>query len=284
MAGPTPPKPLVSGQYGITTPSSAVGIKAGGIAFYDHNEFTALIELAGARLAWSRMSSCPCARINTETSQPDPRCKVCNGDGFFRFGPANYVPPAEAGVLDTVQQAVVATDGAAVIRGIIDHGAAQPDAFDKLGDWNRGAMFVTVRAENVIGYFDRLVNLDSVIATTEVRVMPADGSLIFPLRYPVVSFNAAFSVTLGSATPDRFYTGLDFELTSTGQVSWYAGRAPAPGTRISWHYLSHPAWIVSEHPHVARETPNRKKTKSEPKMLPLRAEVKLEYVPIPAGV
>jgi hypothetical protein len=249
------------------------------------------IEGLGARVAWSSAMFCPCTGANTQTRQPDPNCTKCIGRGVFYFGPKNYVPHDDVGKLDTVQEAILADDGAAVIRGLINRATEKREMFELLGHWVRGTMMLSVRPENKVGYYDRIVYLDSLTTYSETidlgdpaaarkpgETIKHDPTKPIRLRYRTVQINNVESLTT------RYEQGVDFVVTPTGELEFFEGQSPAVGTRLSVHYLTHPTYVVAEHPHIVRETPKRKKDTQKitpfgtPTELPIQALIKLEFL------
>jgi hypothetical protein len=281
MTDPTQMKPV----FGITKlPVDETKAATSGAELLSEKLITA-IEANGARLAWSRATICPCQGFNAQTRQPDPTCPKCQGGAVLYFGPKDYAPPNEAGTLDRVQELVLAKDGAAVIRGVIQRVTQVQDFYDVLGNWVRGTMQVTVRPENKLGYYDRLVNLDSEVPYSELVVQGFDknGNVIsstsaLPLRYLATGVNAIFT------DAKRFEQNEDFMLED-GKIKWILGKEPLAGTRLSVHYLTHPTWLVIDHPHVLREIQRRRKVKprltplGNPTPLPIQASVRLEFLP-----
>lgn len=257
--------------------------KITGIAELEHDEIAKAIEVIGARMAWARTAFCPCTPINEETAQPDPLCPRCQGRGFFHFGPAQYVPPADVGELTPLQNAILADDGACVIRGLFQRATNKQNPYDVVGNWVKGETYVTVRNENLLGWYDRLTLLDSSIVYTETVVQPAvddqTGPIrTIPLRYRASYVNAIFT------TDSRFEQGEHFELSIDGKVFWIID-PPTEETRYTVHYCTPPTWLVVEHPHVARETGRRQNVRNpktpfgNPQPMPLQARVQLEFLP-----
>jgi hypothetical protein len=282
-----PQKPVVAplNDYGITDLPPGAKRKAGvpevRIARVIQN-----IELLGVRLAWSRACFCPCAPNNAQTQQPDPLCPKCRGTGFFYFGPRDYTPPVEAGELDDVQKEVLGRDGAAVIRGLVTRSTQEQNPYDMLGNWVRGAMFVTVRPENRLGYLDRLINLDAEMVyneVVEVAADPDDPTAVHPIL-PVPLRYLAASVNTVQTTDTRYEQGAHFEV-ERGRIRWVSP-ALEPGMRLGVHYHTHPVWLVVEHPHVVRETQRLRKAGCDvkgqshgtPLALPVQAMVQLEFL------
>jgi len=248
------------------------------------------LESLGARLAWTRASICPCEGINDQTQQPDPLCTMCSGYGTFYFGPQDYEKSAAVGDLTPLQQLIINRSGAAVIRGAIQRVTQAQEFYDVLGNWARGTMMVTVRSENKLGYYDRLVNIDSEVAYSQKVVVGATPTANIVLRYPAISINNVQAAPVAGST--RYAQGTDF-VAVNGELEWVAGRGPATGARLSVHYLMHPTWLVADVPHVLRESARRRDHKPQttplgnPTPLPLQASVRLEFLPthgLPAAV
>lgn len=236
-----------------------------------------LIEARGNRVAWSRAIRCPCT-LNSETDQPSFDCPRCQGLGWFYFGPTNYAVPVYAGELTPLQQSIVDRD-ACLIRGLIYSLRANDMPYSELGPWQLGSLAVSVRHENVIGYYDRITVLDSIMPYDEVVVAP-EPQTEFALRYPAVEVNAMFSETT------RYVPGTDFVVTSEGCISWQSAHYPA-GARLTVHYYFHPQYLVTSRPRVIRATTKyRKDSNCEPDRvtgpfhvaLPLQAELQLEFL------
>lgn len=279
MADPGTLKPSF-GVTGLSSVPRGQKYRTGGPELHDE-ELLGTLEANGSRLAWSRASICPCAGFNDQTRQPDPTCSRCDGGAVFYFGPKDYAPSKEVGELTDLQKAILAEDGAAVITGVIQRVTHAQDFYDILGNWVRGTMLVTVRPENKIGYYDRLVNLDSEVATSQI-VLAGDPTADLELRYPATVVNTIVSDDASGGV--RYEQGTEF-VTVAGKIRWYAALAPAAGTRLSVHYLMHPTWLVVDHPHVLREIKRRRDGKPKktpggnPTALPLQAAVRLEFLP-----
>jgi hypothetical protein len=240
------------------------------------DQFDLAIETKGYRLAWSRAAQCPCMPINAQTEQPDPNCPICKGSGWLHFRP-NKEPLGESvvGQLSDVQRSILEKNQAVVIRGIMSGISTKSQPFDPIGSRLEGTLMLTVRHQNKLGYYDRIVNLDSVIVYSEILEtgMPTEP---LATRYPIVGINLLRSV-------NTELDGADFKLES-GRIVWLAGRAPAPGTRLVCHYLTHPTWLVVEHPHAIRSSPVKFKTqeletpRGKTRPLPVQAVVKFEFM------
>ena len=274
MTKPKPPAPTISAvDWGIST-IAADDPNPDTIAALEHDELRKLNELTGARFAWSRRADCPCLNLNQETDQADPRCPKCKGSGFFYFGPRNYVVPTGVGpALDTVQENILAAHGGALIRGVIDSGKSDQNPFRLLGNWLVGDIMISVQPENVLGQYDRLVNIDEVIVYNEVFEQPSGTTV--SVRYPIVSVNNLATVDTTYVLDD------DFEVNNDGTIKWLHGVEPAVGTRVSINYLMHPTWLIMATPHAVRSTPRRGETFESygtPETLSIQAHARLEQV------
>jgi hypothetical protein len=264
------------GVVGVPT-----GVKeSGAVADFRPELFLVQIERHGYRLAWSQAVCCPCKLPNDQVEQADPNCALCRGTGWLMHRPAPAVPDIDRtiGELDDLQRAILA-DNASPIMGVMSSFSPGETPHDQVMRRIEGTSTVTVRAENKLGYHDRIVNLDSLIVYSQVANTP--DTVAFPLRYPVVRVNVLRSVTT------EYVVGVDFTLVA-GVITWVANpapltgtRAPPAGTRLAAHYYCHPAWRVIEHPHATRATLKKFKTKL-PKGtwvdMPVQAAVRYEFL------
>jgi hypothetical protein len=237
------------------------------------DDFVLAVETKGYRVAWSRASICPCKPNNIQTDQPDPNCTLCLGTGWLRFKPANpVIDDRITGALDSVQQTIV-NDQAAVIRCVMSGITNKREPYDHVLPRLEGTINVTARWENKLGYYDRLVNLDSTVVYAQI--LEYDGNAATSLRYPARGINLLRSES-------RIYEPeTDYTLNASGQIVWTSGSEPPADERLSAHYICHPTWRVVEHPHALRLTPVKYKTKSgvgDPRPLPVQAVAKLEYM------
>lgn len=237
------------------------------------NDFVRAIEAKGYRVAWQRASPCPCVPINTQTDQTNPNCTLCRGQGWILWKPEAAVTDTRTIGTLTPLQAQLA-ENAAVVRAVMTGLTATKYPYQDIGPRLEGTLNVTMRAENKLAYYDRIVNLDSVAVYAEIT--ETDDSGVLPLRYPATYVNLLRSES-------TIYTeGTHYSLV-TGAVTWQAG-AVTSGTRVVCHYLTHPSWRVVEHPHNVRLTQITAKTASpttpagDPSDLPVQAIAKLEFL------
>jgi hypothetical protein len=272
MADPIITMPTVP-QLGIPT-----GMKeAGQRVDFRPDQFDLMIETKGYLLAWIRACVCPCTPVVSQTEQPDPNCDLCHGQGWFYFG-GNTTQDFSDWELTDLQKNIIADNNAMVIRGIITGISASQDPVDKLGNWVSGTMMLTVRHQNKLGYYDKIIALDSEIAYSEV--IEADGTNYLSARYLMTGINQLRSES-------TIYTAdADYRLLGSGRIEWLI-TAPTSGTRLAIHYLCNPTWLVIEHPHIIRTTSRKFKTtapktpQGDPRSLPIQALMRYDFLPEP---
>lgn len=237
---------------------------------FDEREFAGLVERS-SRFVWERAAPCPCSSVNGQTRQSNPSCVRCRGGGVFWYGVPGYTPDEEiVGPITQTQRALLRRNDGVIIRGFIKSATYTETPVDQIGRWFWGATRISVRPENRVGYYDRFFALDAEISITQVIDMPATGSVITP-RFPIIEALSLFSDT------DRFTPGQDFTVEN-GVLTFNPASVPDPATVLSLRYLTFPAWLVTNYPHVVRATSvKKKKTIQMPQDLILEAEIKLEY-------
>lgn len=251
--------------------------EAGQRVDFKPSKFDVVIETKGYLLAWTRATVCPCAPVATQTEQPDPNCSLCGGGGWTYFG-GNVTQDfdVEEWDLDVIQTKIITDSGAAVIRGILSGIRSKQEPYDKLGNWVEGAMSATVRHQNKLAYYDKLVCLDSEIAYSEI--LTADGATTTDARYLITGINYLRSLAT------VYVADTDYQINTLGQVEWLSGNEPDADTRLSIHYQCHPTFLVVDHPHVIRTTSQKFKT-AKPKTplgdaqnLPIQAAVLYDFL------
>jgi hypothetical protein len=259
----------------MTITGLPLGLSADFFPNIDPERLIASIETQGARFAWTRAIECPCLSNNTQTRQPDPVCPVCRGNSILFFGPTNYRMPDAVGELTAIQQNLINISNAAVVRGFVSSVTRKEDYYDVFGRWYWGTVSITVRPENKLGFFDKLVGLDSEIVFYERIEVPA-GQTNITTRYPVVELNHVQTLTT------TLRQGIEVD-TNLGQLYWRPGYVPTTATVIALHYTTYPVWRVIDHPHVYRESAVRQGRRTTPmgtpRQLPIQARMKLDFVP-----
>lgn len=255
------------------------GIREGGarVDFRPDVSFDAMVEWHGVRFAWSRMTVCPCRGLNNQTDQVNPECPQCNALGWRPVPTTGYrQDPAKVGPMTPLQQLLIDRNRGMVIRGITTSMGEQPNMFSVLGNWALGSVLVTVRADNKLGYYDRLIYLDDLMPFSQLLTQGTSPTL--KLRYPAECLNSLVSET-------QEFGEQDVQLVC-GDVVWRAGRQPPDGTVLSCNYLCHPVFTVIEFPHLIRTIPVRalklKRPATSPAgghmFLPLQVVARLEHL------
>lgn len=244
------------------------------------NDFADMIETKTGRLAWARSTLCECAGFSRQTQQPDPLCPNCNGKGFRFFRPQHYVVDTNAiGLLDPIQQKIIEDNKCVVIRGLLMGLQKQPTIYEALGPWAMGSAMLTLRPENLAGYYDRFIQLDDAMSFSEVLVTGADDFM--STRYPCIQINTIIAGTT-QYRPDEDYITQD-----DGRVRWKAGKTPVSGTPCSINYTCHPVWTVMEVSNLIRSSlvlqrvANPFTPEGNHVQLPRRWIVRLEHLPDP---
>ena len=263
-------------------PAGVIGLKpdqkeTGKRVDFRPDDFVLAIETKGYRLAWSRATVCPCKPINDQTQQTDPNCSICKGAGWVLFRPeAGTIDEKLVGELTPLQKSILG-DNATVIRGIMSGLTNGQNPWENIGPRLEGVASLTVRAENKLGYYDRIVNLDSLIPYSQLLKIDNPAAIV-ETKYPIVQVNHL-------RTLDQTYTvDTDFTINNDGNLVWVSGQEPAKDSLFSCHYLCHPTWRAMTYPHAIRLTPVKaKKSKpltpgGDPVDLPVQAMLQLEFM------
>jgi hypothetical protein len=255
-------------------------------ADFKPGDFARAIDQHGARFAWARSMRCACRPTNRQTQQPNPACERCRGSGWMLFGDRSYQIPAAVGQLDAVQRAIVADANASVIRGILTGLSQQVEPYERIGERLTGAAMLSVRDENKLSFYDRLVDLDSEMTFSEVvEVEWSKGVTPRPLA-PKLRYRPIGITLLVDENGVELYSGETFELGLGGEFRWIGGNIPRAGTRVGVHYLHHTTYRVIEWPHIMRRAQPRTNIPAAqrttplgtPSGLPRQAVVRLEHL------
>jgi hypothetical protein len=238
------------------------------------DEIAVFIETKGVLLGWERAGVCPC--IKQESQQHDPSCKLCRGTGWFYFRPPDYeTPDGVEDLIDSTAKLLLSTGSYSVIKGLIQGVSKQVMPYSTPGRWDMGDTMITVRHQNKLGFRDRLTCLDTTIVFAETRlttISSADFQTNFVhTRYRVVAVNVLRTI-------DKVFTEEDFKILD-GVIHFRPGKAPPPGTRVAIHYLCHPTYVVTNHPHALRASQVKRKGKEpETVELPVQGFCKYEFL------
>ena len=263
----------------VMQPTSGIisnpGMRETRVDFQD-KRFDVVVETKGQRLAWSRATECPCIGVNDQTRLPDPNCVLCKGSGWYYFAPNIPIVAANVGSLSDVQKAILTRNKAGIIKGVITGVKGLRMPYGALGNWAEGDIMVSVRHQNKIGHYDKLVNIDAEIIYVE-GILSRGSSLPLVTRYLVNQINFIRSFTT------EYTCEVDYTLLN-GMIYWLPGRGPASGTRVTVHYLMSPTWLVVDHPHAIRTSLIRAKSgitpQGNPQPLPIQVHCRLEFLVI----
>jgi hypothetical protein len=195
--------------------------------------------------------------------------------GWFYFG-GNQTQDLSGYQFNDVQKSILDDTGAMVIRGVIGSVQNQYNPWDQFGNWQSGSLLLTVRHENKLAYWDRIVVLDSEMVYSEI-IDYESGDLI-PTRYKVTGVNVLRGADT-VYTPDD-----DYEINSVGQLVWRSGKSPE-SKRVAVHYTCYPTFLIVEHPHLVRTTSLKYKTAvnktpgGDTVGLPVQALVRYDFLP-----
>lgn len=209
-----------------------------------------------------------------QIQQADPTCTLCKGSGWFLIAPAAVANDVDRvfGDLDPLQKKIIANN-AAPIMGVMSNFVNNEAPWDQVRRRLEGTTAVTVRAENKLGYYDRITNIDNLIVYSQVVDMPADTERL-ALAYPAVRVNVLRTVET------IYHQDGEFVLNE-GDLIWDPAEMPAPGTRLAVHYYCHPTWRVIDHPHSTRATMIKFKTtlpKGRFTDFPVQAALRYEFL------
>ena len=205
--------------------------------------FDELIDKHGEFFTLQHAMRCPCQ--SPETGQPDPNCPYCK-QGWQYYGD---------------QQ----------IQGVISSVASERQFLDT-GGMLIGTMNLTVKAGVELGYRDRVISKDAIIAFSELLTRGEDAA--DEARFTILDTIRVVGLDGVLYKPVTDYVAAD------GKINWIlGGSAPASGSCYSVAYRMHPSWLVLSHTHIVRDT-HIKFRKPAPVhyRLPIQVICKLEYL------
>ena len=256
---------------------SIKGSKSAPGAVFNAQQFADLIEKRGLDFQWSRALPCSC-RLRADGDQWDPTCTKCGGDGWHYINPC-YKAETHLNIDYSKTRAVLSTVA-------LDPNYAQP-----FGRWTVGDALMTVQGGLWVGYMDRFVGFEQIMAFAQLLkrgaadVVPVGWHTLpntvreTALRYEPLEVNYV-------EDDDNIYLqSVDFDLVSVNgvqKVSWKTGRGPSVGTEYAIHYQCHPVWIVDDAVYAVQHSRGPKKGLSGPavvQQLPTTFKVKLDFLP-----
>lgn len=257
---------------------------------FDKRRFAQHIQGLGLEFRWSRAVLCTC-RLNTETDQPDPTCGRCNGDGWQYVNPLEAEEPGRMALRDFEK-----------IRAVLSSVALDPSIAQPIGGWTFSDALLTVQQDIHVGYRDRWICTESIMAWTETLIRGADTVPVgkdgrgtagqqVAMRYEPISVNFVASDD-GMGTQTIYYPVTDFnvipavddEITHNyepGKLVWVSGRGPAVDQQYVIHYECHPVFVVDDETYATQGAvgPARGiKGPRKARQLPTTFKVKLDFV------
>lgn len=215
-------------------------------------EFRKLIQQKGVRIAWEKTVQCPCYykttdELNFDLSNIDDisvnktgnvvDCPACKGSGLVRYDRE-------------------------IIKGVISD-LKNKDEVDIAGLITKGEIKITLEPEHLPTYGDKFTLIDSVIVWNQTFTVEGDS---VELDFPVVE--RQLELQSGLETIGVLYlqktdiNGLGIidntvpTHTIEDNVITFTDNATKPeiGTKCVISYYINPVYIVSEHPHIVRDT------------------------------
>ena len=242
-----------------------------------------LIFEKGMRIEWSMAAECPCQRALTlsgktgTTRESRGDCAGCSGTGIIYHSAQSIV-------------------------GIISDPNTDYDRFRTYGEYETGALRISLLPEHSPGPMDRLSLLDNVMVFRETKLKTS--SVTESLRYPIVkrvfkvgsagdnTVSATQTIgvlymrkssSAGVISSDVLEENTDFVVNSSGQIDWTlgvaAGTAPATGDYYALSYYVHPTYIVTGFPYTFRDTNTQRKLAAPSfENMPTAVNCKLEFL------
>lgn len=206
--------------------------------------FKALVDgRQGYDLLWSRAVLCPC-RSNAQTEQPDPSCVYCRGEGWLYVHPHPELFPEECDAIGRMKR-----EQGEHVRGLVQRMRVPRGEQKQAGSYLPGMGTLTVRPDVELGWRDRVIMVDAVMAFDQILTRNSDtvtiGRLVqTQMRYPIVK---VLDVRTSTA---RFRERTHWTLTEAGELAWVTGQGPASGGLYTIRYQMHPRWIVTTFPRT----------------------------------
>jgi hypothetical protein len=192
------------------------------------------------------------------------------------YAPTEPVSTVTSGELSEHQQLLIDKYKAGVIRGVMSGAVQKNTPYDPVVSRIEGTMSLTVRPENALGYYDRIIHLDALVVFSQLLKMGAGDTL--STKQPIAAVNLLRSV-------DTIYElELDFSIEA-GAIKWATDKVPAEGESIAISYLANPVWLVVDRPNAFRSTLVKYKTadpetpQGDARALPIKATIQYESIP-----
>ena len=224
----------------------------------------------------------------SESDQYKPDCGLCEGDGWWYVNPEqmNDRHLAEAGRSWVEVQATFGAQG------------NQLDwKMQEFGWHDSGSGLMTMQRHSRVGYMDRFVATEQVMAHTELleratgtdtvpvgRTGRTTGVQKTAMRYEPLRINFVAKESGGSAVV--YYEGTHFRvreptLTEPARLLWLSGQGPSAGDLYTVHYDCHPVWVVVQAPYGIQGLqgpPQTMKGELDAQVLPTTFKVMLDFL------
>ncbi len=191
-----------------------------------------LINDRGHKCIWQRAVVCHC--VSRDTGQPDFMCETCHGSGY------RYLEPKE------ITLAVTSFTSKYEMSNIM---LRQP-----------GTAYVTTKAEDIMGFKDRIIFSDFRCTFSEVIHWneSEDGRGISPKLYRDIK-----EVLFLADDEFEYEAGIDFEITEDGyHLRWLNDdyMSKLDGRNMSILYYTTPSYLVDDLLHELRATISDRKS------------------------
>lgn len=246
----------------------------------DQTEFEKILAELGTTFWWSRAVECPCRLQESENWKPS--CPRCGGDGWW------YVNPNASAERHLPNRDYSETKCAFSAFGNVFNWS-YTEAF---GELPKGAGQLTVGPGLLVGYRDRFIGMDQIVARTE-RMVRLEGRYV-----PIGRTGRTREVQLGTmryepvyvqfvADDNRlYYEGHDYDIveareTEPRRLRWRVDKGPSVGSVYVVHYACRPVWVVEDAPHgiMAMGAPEAGLTgKAGPRSLSTTFRITLDFL------
>ena len=247
-------------------------------ADFKPEQFRKTIFSHGLNVKWEQASECPCSQDSSD------------------YGFQTSTLASSSGALNTHRSDCPACKGrgylyhsSQTIKAVVTGARKQDERFSQVGgsEYSDGSIGVTLLPEHLPALGDKFTLLQSAIVFRETIVKQAGDT---STRYPIVSRDhdlagggVSFGVRYLIPANDQnivdpnanLVEGTDFNIVN-GAISWI--NAIDDGLRFSVEYYANPVYVVTNHPHVIRDSMRAFKAPAPYHIeLPVYAEAKLEF-------
>jgi len=248
-------------------------------ADFKPEQFRKTIFSHGLNVRWQQASECPCSQDSSDygfttstlasssgaLNKSRSDCPVCKGRGYLYHS-------------------------SQTIKAVVTGARKQDDRFSQVGasEYSEGSIGLTLLPEHLPAFGDKFTLLQSAIVYRETLVKSAGNT--DNTRYPIVSrehdltggkisFGVRYLIPANDQNEVVQNTNLventDYTINN-GVITWI--NPINQGLRFSIEYYANPVYIVTNHPHVIRDSMRAFKAPTPYHIeLPVYAEAKLEF-------